>query len=32
LVLFLSGRDAARVEFIGDPDTTAAVRAARRGL
>jgi uncharacterized protein (TIGR03085 family) len=32
LVLFLSGRDAARVEFVGDRDTTAAVRAARRGL
>jgi uncharacterized protein (TIGR03085 family) len=32
LLLFLSGRDAARVEFVGDPDTIAAVRAARRGL
>ena len=32
LVLFLSGRDAARVEFVGDSDTTAAVCAARRGL
>jgi uncharacterized protein (TIGR03085 family) len=32
LVFFLSGRDAARVEFIGDPDTVAAVRAARRRL
>ena len=32
LLLFLSGRDAARVEFAGDDDTVAAVRAARRGL
>jgi uncharacterized protein (TIGR03085 family) len=32
LLLFLSGRDAAQVEFEGDDDTIAAVRAARRGL
>ena len=32
LLLFLSGRDAARVEFTGDDDTVAAVRAARRRL
>lgn len=32
LLLFLSGRDAAEVEFSGDDDTIAAVRSARRGL
>jgi uncharacterized protein (TIGR03085 family) len=32
LLLFVAGRDAARVEFDGNPDTVAAVRAARRGL
>jgi uncharacterized protein (TIGR03085 family) len=32
LVLFVAGRDAARVEFDGDPHAVAAVRAARRGL
>ena len=32
LLLFLSGRDAARIEFTGDDDTVAAVRAARRRL
>ena len=32
LLLFLSGRDAARLEFTGDDDTVAAVRAARRSL
>jgi uncharacterized protein (TIGR03085 family) len=32
LVLFVAGRDAARIEFDGDPQTVAAVRAARRGL
>ena len=32
LVLFLSGRDAAKIEFGGDDDTVAAVRAARRSL
>ncbi|HKV18591.1 MAG TPA: TIGR03085 family metal-binding protein [Mycobacterium sp.] len=32
LLLFLSGRDAAEVEFTGDDSTVAAVRAARRGL
>ncbi len=32
LVLFVAGRDAARVEFDGDPHSVAAVRAARRGL
>jgi uncharacterized protein (TIGR03085 family) len=32
LLLFLSGRDEARVEFDGDDDTVAAVRAARRSL
>jgi uncharacterized protein (TIGR03085 family) len=32
LVLFVAGRDAARVEFGGDPQAVAAVRAARRGL
>ncbi|MDX1885718.1 TIGR03085 family metal-binding protein [Mycolicibacterium sp. 120270] len=32
LLLFVSGRDAALIEFEGDADTIAAVRAARRGL
>ena len=32
LVLFVAGRDAARIEFGGDPQAVAAVRAARRGL
>ena len=32
LLLFLSGRDAAEVEFTGDDSTVAAVHAARRGL
>ncbi len=32
LVLFVAGRDAARIEFDGDPQAIAAVRAARRGL
>jgi uncharacterized protein (TIGR03085 family) len=32
LVLFVAGRDAARIEFDGDPHAVAAVRAARRGL
>lgn len=32
LVLFVAGRDAARVEFAGDPQAVAAVRAAHRGL
>jgi uncharacterized protein (TIGR03085 family) len=32
LVLFVAGRDAARIEFDGDPKAIAAVRAARRGL
>ena len=32
LVLFVAGRDVARIEFGGDPQTVAAVRAARRGL
>jgi uncharacterized protein (TIGR03085 family) len=32
LVLFVAGRDAARVEFDGDPRAVAAVKAARRGL
>jgi uncharacterized protein (TIGR03085 family) len=32
LVLFLSGRDAVRVDFTGDDDTIARVRAARRAL
>jgi uncharacterized protein (TIGR03085 family) len=32
LLLFAAGRDAARVEFDGDPQTVAAVRAAPRGL
>ncbi len=32
LLLFVAGRDAAQVEFDGDPDTVAAVRTARQGL
>jgi uncharacterized protein (TIGR03085 family) len=32
LLLFVSGRDAVRVEFEGDPQSVAAVRAAPRGL
>jgi hypothetical protein len=32
LVLFVAGRDAARVEFDGDPQAVAAVRASKRGL
>ncbi len=32
LLLFVAGRDAARIEFDGDPQAVAAVRAARRGL
>jgi uncharacterized protein (TIGR03085 family) len=32
LVLFVSGRDAVRVDFTGDPDTVSAVRTARHGL
>jgi len=32
LVLFVAGRDAVQVEFDGDPQAVAAVRAARRGL
>jgi uncharacterized protein (TIGR03085 family) len=32
LVLFVAGRDAALVEFDGDPQAVAAVRAAPRGL
>jgi uncharacterized protein (TIGR03085 family) len=32
LLLFLSGRDAANVQFTGDEATVAAVRSARRGL
>ncbi len=32
LLLFLSGRDAAKIEFGGDDDTVDAVRAARRSL
>ncbi len=32
LLLFLSGRDEAEVEFSGDDGTVAAVRSARRGL
>jgi hypothetical protein len=32
LMLFVAGRDAARIEFDGDPQSVAAVRAARRGL
>jgi uncharacterized protein (TIGR03085 family) len=32
LVLFVAGRDAARVEFDGDPQAVAAVRGSQRGL
>lgn len=32
LLLFVAGRDEARIEFDGNPDTVAAVRAARQGL
>jgi uncharacterized protein (TIGR03085 family) len=32
LVLFVAGRDVAQVEFDGDPQAVASVRAARRGL
>jgi uncharacterized protein (TIGR03085 family) len=32
LVLFVAGRDAARIEFDGEQHVIAAVRAARRGL
>ncbi|OBK33148.1 TIGR03085 family protein [Mycobacterium sp. 1245111.1] len=32
LLLFVAGRDAVRVEFGGDPQTVAAVKAAPRGL
>ncbi|MBV9352810.1 MAG: TIGR03085 family protein [Mycobacterium sp.] len=32
LLLFVAGRDAARVEFDRDPETVAGVRAARRSL
>ena len=32
LVLFVAGRDAARVEFDGDPRAVAAVRESKRGL
>jgi uncharacterized protein (TIGR03085 family) len=32
LVLFVAGRDAVRVEFDGDPQAVAAVRASHRGL
>lgn len=32
LLLFVAGRDAVRVEFDGDPQAVAAVRAAPRGL
>jgi uncharacterized protein (TIGR03085 family) len=32
LLLFLSGRDAVRLEFSGSPQTIVAVRAARRSL
>jgi uncharacterized protein (TIGR03085 family) len=32
LVLFVAGRDAARVEFDGDPQAVAAVRGSHRGL
>ena len=32
LLLFVAGRDAVQIEFDGDPDTIAAVRAARQGL
>ncbi|HZA08751.1 TIGR03085 family metal-binding protein [Mycobacterium sp.] len=32
LLLFVSGRDAVRLEFAGDAETIAGIRAARRGL
>jgi len=32
LVLFVAGRDSARIEFDGDPQAVAAVKAVRRGL
>jgi uncharacterized protein (TIGR03085 family) len=32
LLLFIAGRDAVRIEFDGDPQSIAAVRAAPRGL
>lgn len=32
LLLFLSGRDAAQIDFDADDETVAAVRSARRGL
>jgi hypothetical protein len=32
LLLFVSGRDAVRVHFDGDPQSVAAVKAAPRGL
>jgi hypothetical protein len=32
LLLFAFGRDAVRVEFAGDDDVIAAVRAAKRGF
>jgi uncharacterized protein (TIGR03085 family) len=32
LMLFVAGRDAARIKFDGDPKAVAAIRAARRGL
>jgi uncharacterized protein (TIGR03085 family) len=32
LVLFVAGREAARVEFDGDPQAVAAVRESKRGL
>ena len=32
LLLFVAGRDAARVEFHGDPQAVAAVRESKRGL
>jgi uncharacterized protein (TIGR03085 family) len=32
LLLYLSGRDATRIEFVGDPDSIAAVGTSRRGL
>jgi hypothetical protein len=32
LLLFISGRDAVRLTFDGDPETVDAVRTNRRGL
>ena len=32
LLLFISGRDAVRLTFDGEPETVEAVRANRRGL